>query len=103
MEYYKDGVKEGEPETITETVQFLETQVPVKAGKINTTDKFGTLAYRFDKVVIGNQDVGTLPATVAPGTTIQVHYVSNTAAYTVEYYYGETESTGKGQIGRAHV
>ena len=96
VEYYKDGVKEGEPETITETVQFLETQVPVKAGKINTTDKFGTLAYRFDKVVIGNQDVGTLPATVAPGTTIQVHYVSNTAAYTVEYYYGETESTGKG-------
>ena len=93
VQYYKDGIKTDE-ETVTEEVQVLENTIPVKAEKINTTNKY--VGYKLEKIQKGDEEIATLPATVEKDTVIKVYYVKDetqtkTLSYKVEYYKGEAK------------
>jgi len=105
VEYYKDGTKDSE-QTITESVQVLDTAIVVDQTKINTTNKYE--GYDLEKIQKGDDVIAALPATVEEGTIIKIYYVKNPEAkkdisYKVEYYKNGTKAEEETITERVHV
>ncbi len=87
VEYYKDGQRvDDDTQTVTKDVWVNATKLTVDKDKINTTDKYTSTGYKFDKT-----EPGTIPNEVTGGTVIKVYYVKDDSktkklTYTVEYY-----------------
>ena len=82
VQYFKDGEKAGDPETVETTVWNGDKSAAfVVEGSINTTDKFP--GYDFQKT-----EPAEIGATVAAGSTVNVYYVADIdTKYTVRHWF----------------